>query len=305
MVSKASILLLVVLLLKPLPSLAAVSESDLNEAVQKKNWPEVVLLLSPEQGQNFEHDLTLARAYLFLERRQEALSLALKLYNTRKDEKSRAILDLAGTLFFNQETSNLYYDAIRLISISKFQEARERLDQALAREPNQVLILTRLLQVELLLGLKETAANHLKLAQTYSPFSMQLKLFGAKIALDAEPDDDQDWYKELLPLKASLLENEVTMTLWFRALKQGKKTVELASYAKKMIKEHPSWTSALLWIYQNGSLVDADRAKYLAQINLNLKNKDQFNALLEQEMKQTQYFWIGYIVYETLLQQLK
>ena len=92
MVFKASILLVCVFSLLGLSARADLSEADLNEAVQKKNWPEVVLLITPEQGQNFDHDVTLVRAYLFLERRSEALALASKLYSTHKDEKTKNLL---------------------------------------------------------------------------------------------------------------------------------------------------------------------------------------------------------------------
>ena len=318
MVFKASILLLCVFSLLGFSARADLSEADLNEAVQKKNWPEVVLLITPEQGQNFDHDVTLVRAYLFLERRSEALALASKLYSTHKDEKTKNLLDLAGTIFFSQDTSNLYYEAIRLISISKFQEAHDRLDQALVKEPNQVLVLTRLVQVELVLGLKDAASTHLKAAQADAPFSIILKLFAAKLAQTLEektPDvsekdslkeeESRDEYLELLPLKSALLEGEVTALLWFEMLQRTNRAAELLVFSRKILKEHPTWTSALLWFYKNGKLNVIEQSQMKAQIDKNLKNKDQFNATLEKEMKQTQYGWVGYIVYENLLNHLK
>src|ERR1700761_8622705 len=86
-------------------------DQELNDAVQKKDWPSVVLLLQPKKGQNFEHDLVLARALLSLERRQEALKLLVSVAETHnKDERVNRLLQSAGTLFFNQDTSNLYYE---------------------------------------------------------------------------------------------------------------------------------------------------------------------------------------------------
>ncbi|MBC7398007.1 MAG: hypothetical protein H7333_11240, partial [Bdellovibrionales bacterium] len=144
MVFKASILLLAILCLGPGPASATPIETELNESVQKKDWPGVVLLLQPRQGQNFEHDLILARAMISLERRQEALKLLDELYATHKDERTQKLFNLAGTLFFNQDTSTLYYEAVQLLSGAKFAEAKDKLDQAASKEPGQVMVLVRL-----------------------------------------------------------------------------------------------------------------------------------------------------------------
>lgn len=308
MVFKASILLLFVFSLVRPSAWAETSESDLNQAIQKKNWPEVVLLLAPLQGQNFDHDVTLVRAYLFLERRSEALVLATALYTNHKDDKTRSLLEMAGSIFFSQETSNLYYEAIRLISTSEFKEAKDRLDQALVKEPDQVLVLTRLAQVDLVLGHRDQAATHLALAQKFAPFSNELKLLGAKLfslssVSASESDSEQDAYAEFSPIKTQLLENEVTAQLWFQALLSAKKSVDLVALSKKILKENPAWTAALFWFYKNGNLNMADRTKFKIQIEKNLKDKNQFNGNLESEMKQSQYFWVGYFTYETLQSQ--
>ena len=52
---------------------ASALSSEVTESLQKKDWPNLILLLRPKQGQNFEQDLILAKAYLSLERRREAI----------------------------------------------------------------------------------------------------------------------------------------------------------------------------------------------------------------------------------------
>jgi predicted Zn-dependent protease len=211
---------------------------------------------------------------------------------------------LAGSIFFNHDTESLYFDAVRSISISKFAEAKEKLEQAISKEPGQVLVLTRLVQVELALGLKDAAQNHLKLAQASAPFSIELKLFAAKIALDSA-EDDQDWYRTFSPLKQALLENEVTLTFWAEVLKRAGKTQELESLATKTLKSNPNWTYALSWFYRAEKLSSNKNPKIRAQMEKNLKDKNLFDSALEREMNRSQYYWVGYVIYEDLLNQLK
>jgi hypothetical protein len=291
---------------------------ELNDAVQKKDWPTVVLLLQPKKGQNFEHDLTLAKALLSLERRQEAQKLLVSLEETHQDDRGNRLLQSAGTIFFNQDTSNLYYEALELIRGLKFADAKDRLEQGLSKEPNQVLLLTRLIQMDLLLDKKDQAATNLKLAQSLTLNLPVLKLFAAKLETDeqvaahasddpdsadnrdsdAEPDPDLS--QVFLPIKSQLLENEVTAPFWFAALKLAGKKADLETLSQKTLKDHPLWTVALLWIYQNANVSPELKAKLEIQVEKNLKNKDQFEHALDLEMKRSNEFWVGYASFEAL-----
>jgi hypothetical protein len=291
---------------------------ELNDAVQKKDWPSVVLLLQPKKGQNFEHDLTLAKALLSLERRQEAQKLLVSLEDTHKDERLNRLLQSAGTIFFNQETSNFYYDALEMIRGLRFADAKDRLEQALAKEPDQVLLLTRLIQMDLLLDKKNQAATNLKLAQSVTLNLPELKLFQAKLETDAQvaahasddPDSPEgrdadaepepDLSLEFLPIKSQLLENEVTAPLWLADLKLSGKTADLETLSQKIWKDHPLWTYALFWMDQNAKVSPEFKAKLETQIEKNLKNKDQFDRELDAEMKRSNQFWVGYVNFETL-----
>ncbi len=283
------------------------SDLELNEAVQKKDWPEVVLRLQPLQGQNFEHDLILARALLSLERRAEAQKLLADLYSTHKDEKTTQLFHLSGTIFFSQETSSLYYDGVQLLSALKFQEAKEHFDQAIAREPGHVLVLSRLVQVEIQLGLLPLAKGHLKVAQALTPSFPQLKVMAAKLMLSAPPDEEEgaeDVYRSLLPLKSTLLENDATVVLWADVLKRMKKKNDLESLSISILNAHPMWTYALVWFYVNADLTPKTKSKLKVQIDRGLKDKAEFNARLDTEMKSAQYYWVGNINYDALLKQL-
>lgn len=310
MAFKASIYLpitLVVLLIRPASGFAASIEADVTEAMQKKDWPSLVLLIQPRKGQNFEHDLSLAKALLSLERRQEALKLLSSLQETHKDERVTKLLQTAGTLFFAQETSNLYYEALEMISELRFTEAKERLEQAVAREPGHILLLSRLIQVQLMLGLEDAAAMNLKAVQASELAYPEWKLFGAKLQTDQKPSDedgDLDLYRELHGIKSNLLENEVTATYWVEAVRRDEDADEMTILALKTVTDHPLWSYALLAIVKSDLLSPAIREKLTTQIQKNLKSREAFQTALATEMKRTQNLWVGYVNYEVLQAQL-
>ena len=226
-----------------------------------------------------------------------------ELYASHKDERTQKLFNLAGTLFFNQETSTLYYEAVQLISIGKFTEAKEHLDQALIKEPGHFLVLLRLVQVEILLGLKDAARNHLRLAESRTPGSFELKLFAAKLdldAFDASAEDPVDFTKTWMNSKSVFLENELGASLWAEALKREKKLNELSALGQKILKEYSNWSYVLAWYYKNGEGNPVSLAAYKSQVEKNLKDRPAFEARLEKEMKRTQYFWVGYETFETV-----
>jgi tetratricopeptide (TPR) repeat protein len=264
----------------------------------------VILILEPTKGQNFEHDLELARAYLFLERRQEALGVLLSQYQEHKDERLVKLLNLAGSLFFNQETANLHYEAIQLLRASKFQDAKERIEQALSKEPSHVLLLERLIQTEILLGQSEKAWQHLKQAQALAPYSNELKLLSVRLVLD-RAEEGFDPYIGFLPLKSLLLAEEVPCSFWVEALKRSGKTAELKALAETVLKKNPDW-SLIMGALLNTQMLNSPMNKRLkAQLEKNLKDKNLFEQRLERQMSRTSQWWVGYIRYESLVKQVK
>src|SRR5262249_30405167 len=115
-------------------------------------------------------------------------------------------IDIAWTQFFNQETATLYYEAIRILSnyqpdpktlqtpaqriIQVATEAKTDLDLALLKEPDQGLVLLRLIQVEMLLGLKEPLADHSKRALDLIYPSKELHVFQARFFFNGAQEDD-------------------------------------------------------------------------------------------------------------------
>jgi tetratricopeptide (TPR) repeat protein len=301
MAPKASIFLLLFILISSGVRAGTSFESDLRESIQKNDWPEQVLLLSGRKGQNFEHDLLLAKALLQLERRTESLKLLTALYQSHRDERVSKLLQLAGGIFFNQETSNLYFEGIRFLSVSKFSEARERFEQALSREPGNALVLTRLVQVEILLGLNDPASARLKEAISMAPQSPELKAFAVKLALMADELNKGETPRTLALPRKPYPSVEVPFVFTLEALKRWGRIEEIRTIANSISREHPKWVYAMTWLYSNALVPEKTRKNLKAQIDRELKQRDRFEKDLEKEMKQSQYFWVGYYSLEELV----
>jgi tetratricopeptide (TPR) repeat protein len=299
---KASILLPILLLLHPATALTANPEADLKEAVTKNDWPGIVLLLAPLKGQNFEHDLLLSKALLQLERRAEALKVLNALSMNRRDEKVLKLLKVAGGIFFAQDTSNLYFEGVRLLSILKVQEAKDRFEQAAQKESGHPLILTRLIQCEILLSQFDQAASHLKEALALAPQSNELRFFALRLSLQPEPTLQGD--SAVGSLKRLASEEEVPFLWVLEWMKRTGKTDELKLIARSFEKAHPDWTAARVWLYLNSQAPKGTRERLKMQIDRGLKSRDRFETELEKRMRQSQYLWAGFIRYDDLVKQM-
>jgi tetratricopeptide (TPR) repeat protein len=301
---KPSMILLFSALIAP-SVLATPLDVEVREATQKNDWPEVILLLAPKKGQNIDHDFLLARAYLQMERRAEAQKWLSSLHSQRHDERSLRLWKAAGEIFFNQETSQLHSEGVRLISLLKFQEAQEKLEQALSREPGNTLVLVRLLQVALLLGRLDSAVNHLKELSAIAPDSLEIKIFALQLQnLGA----DSSLERAKLPIPAHLgkrPEMEVPWVIQMEHWKRQGRTEEIRGAAKEVLSRRPTWAYAQGWLLGSGLLSKSDEKRSRNFLEKNLKQKDRFEGELDREMRRTQYFWVGYVKFDELVSVLK
>jgi tetratricopeptide (TPR) repeat protein len=309
MPKQASILLLLILILLPsrtnAGSVAGSFDADLKEAVQKNDWPEIVMLLNPKSGQNFEHDLILAKSLLQLERRAEALKVLNTLYPNHREDRVVKLLQLAGSIFFNQETSNLYFEGVRLVAARKFAEAKEKFDQANAKEPSHVLVLTRLVEIELVLGQTDQATRRLKEALLLAPQSPELKLFSIKIALLTDEATKGESLDSVGTLKKPYPIYEAPFLLVIEFLKRTGRSEELKTIAEDFLKAHPTWVTAQVWFYKSGLLSAKQMMAYKTQIDRALKARDRFDSDLEKEMSRSQYLWVGYTRFDDLVNDMR
>jgi tetratricopeptide (TPR) repeat protein len=306
MKNKASIYLLLSLLLFSVNSHAALSEAELKESVARNDWAGVVRLLEPVKGQNFEHDLLMGKALLHLDRRGDALKALVVYYPAHKEDRYLKVLQMAGQVFFNQETSDLYFDGMRFLGLLKFAEARDRFEQALGREPGQVLVLSRLVQVEVLLNQLESARQHLKDAQAFAPYLNELRYFEIKISALRLELESKEKGLEIKPpaLKRPLPDLEVPFVFALEYLKRGRQE-EMRTAARDAFKKHPEWIYARVWAFRNGSFDEKEKAALKTQIDRGLKHRDRFENDLKKQMQETQNYWLGYITFDELVHQVR
>jgi tetratricopeptide (TPR) repeat protein len=301
MAIKASMILLIFACWAP-RVLGAGFDSDLREATLKNDWPELILLLTPRKGQNIEHDFLLARAYLQMERRADAMKLLSGIHAVRRDDRSLKLLQAAGEIFFSQETSQLHSEGVRLVSLLKFPEALEKFEQAISREPGNTLVLVRLVQVELLLGKLESANAHLKELLLTAPYLQEARFFALRLQSQA-PESMSDVVR--FPNGGKRPEAEVPLVFQLEQWKRLGRTDEIRSAAKEILARHPGWSHAQGWLLRSGMMGAADSARLKILLERNLRQKDRFENEREREMKRTRYFWVGYSSYEELAALLK
>ena len=282
--------------------LAAGADSEWKEAQLKGDWSQVAVLLAPKKGQNFEQDLVLARAWLTIEKRVDALKLLASLVQTRKDERVLKLLNTAATAFFSQDTANRFYEGMRLLSVRKLPEARERFEQALAKEPGQILGLTRLAETEILLGQLEGARARVKEGLLLNPLSSELKAYFMR--LDLLSDDAAGAPEEstlLGEVKKPYPTQEIPFTWALEYLKRTGEEAELNRISRNFLRDHPDWIRAQVWFYGSGILGASLKKEFKTQIDRVLKHRDRFETEDEARMKQSQYFWLDQPSYDDLV----
>jgi tetratricopeptide (TPR) repeat protein len=286
MVKKASMILLLSALLVPAP-FASTHDAEVREAAEQGDWPEVIQLLTPKRGQNIEHDFLLARAYLQTERRADALKHLTSMLSLRREERTLRLLQTAGEIFFTQETSQLHSEAVRLLSLLKLQEAQEKLDQALAREPGNTLVLIRLVQVELLTGKLDSAGAHLKELLASAPYSQDARCFAIQLQ-NLAPDSFQT------PALLRRPDHEVPFMFQLEQWKRQGKMEDIRAAVKEVIQLHPGWAHAQSWFLRSGLLGPADAGRVRKLLERNIKQRERFEGEQQREMSRARYLWVGY-----------
>ncbi len=289
---KASILLLGLFLC----ILAGFSESRAN-ALRVQDWAGVVRTLEPKRGQNIEQDLELARAYLALERRAEALKVAGAWF---RDERAKSLHQIAQTTFFSQETADLYYEGMRWLGLGRFQDAQERFAQAHARESGHVLVLTRLIHAELVLGRKDQAKTRWLEARSLGAMSRELRVYGLKL-LVADAFTPAEDYRSGVASKSECLTEEVPAAFYAEYLVKTGRGPELRGLLRQWMDQKPDWVLPLIRGMNATGLPDDLRKKIKARLEKHLKDRTLFETRMEREGQRP---WSGFLRYDDLVKEL-
>jgi tetratricopeptide (TPR) repeat protein len=285
---KASILLLSLL--------AGFSECHAN-ALRAPDWAGVVRTLEPKRGQNIEQDLELARAHLSLEHRAEALKV---LGVWLRDERARSLHQIAQSTFFSQEAANLYYEGMRWLGLGKFQDAQERFSQSQARESGNLLVLTRLIQTELVLGRKDQAKIRWQEAKSLGLLNRELRIYGLKLLVE-EAFAPGEELRGVLATKSDCLSEEVPAAFYVEHLVKSGRSPELRGLLRQWLDQKPDWVLPLIRGLRGQGLPDDLRKRIKARLEKNLKDRASFESKMERD---AQRHWSGFIRFDELVKEM-
>ena len=169
----------------PLPQ-EVLGHTDYVEAKQllsKHKWEEAAIILRLVLKKNptlLPGANELARALVYSGRREEALSVLNQAASHQTGTRKEALAERArviSRLFLTYKTRQIYQEGLNLLDAKKYRTARERFEQALLIEPDNIEILTRIGQCFVFDGDFDSAAERLRIAKRLDPFEPEIQLW--------------------------------------------------------------------------------------------------------------------------------
>jgi tetratricopeptide (TPR) repeat protein len=190
---------------------------EAQELLSRRKWAEAAVVLrkvlksAPEFASGA---LDLAKALVYSGRREEALSVLTEAANRERGQR-RAILvrrvRVLSRLFLSNTTFQMFQEGFNLLLARKYGAARDRFERALAQEPDNVEVLTRVGQCLVMDGDYDSAAERLRLARKLSPHEPEVRLWlGRALHQRGELNEAVDE----LRLAASGLEGSELAPVW-------------------------------------------------------------------------------------------
>ena len=162
--------------------LAAGLDPETQRFLFEKKWAEAVLNLKREERFNPSSIVRqeLGRALFYSGRREEAigaLQRAIEHSSGAEKELIKKRAQIVSRQFFTQDTFLLYQEGLHLLEAKKLTSARERFLEALKHEPDNVEILVRSAQCQLLVNDFDLASERLRLARKLNPDDPEIRLW--------------------------------------------------------------------------------------------------------------------------------
>lgn len=184
----------------------------------KRKWAEAAIVLRSilKRSPDFVPGaIELARALVYSGRREEALAVLGQAAARHQGPRRAALIDRAhviGRLFLTTRAQQVFQEGLNLLETGKYRPARERFEQALEAEPDNVEVLARIGQCLVLEGDNDSAAERLRLAKRLDPFEPEVGLWLGR-ALHQRGELSQ----ALVELKAAYdgLERSERAALWY------------------------------------------------------------------------------------------
>lgn len=171
----------------PWPQINIPSHSDYADAkalLARNKWEEAAIVLRSVLKKSpgfFPGAIELARALVYLGRREEALTLLSQAISRQPPGTRKTALiarvSVVSRMFLTQKTFQAYQDGLNLLSLQKFRAARERFESAIEAEPDNLEVLTRIGECLVLEGDYDSAAERLRLAKRLNPYEPEISLW--------------------------------------------------------------------------------------------------------------------------------
>jgi tetratricopeptide (TPR) repeat protein len=172
---------------EPWPQVEIPAHSDYSEAralLAKRKWEEAAIVLRAVLKKNpafYPGAIDLARALVYLGRREEALTLLAQVISRQPPGTRKTALvarvGVISRMFLTQKTFQAYQDGLNLVVQQKYRSARERFEKALEAEPDNLEVLARIGECLVLEGDVDSAAERLRLARRLNPYEPEIGLW--------------------------------------------------------------------------------------------------------------------------------
>jgi predicted Zn-dependent protease len=155
----------------------------MDKLIEEKKWAEASVQIQDfldRYPDYIGYEYQLANILTKIGRREEALRrLNLKMSELSRGDAERVKerVKTLSRLFLSKETQAMLQQAINYMQAEKYGEAQRELSQALAKENDNVEILTRLGQVLLMNGDADSASERLKKARRLNPYEPEIELW--------------------------------------------------------------------------------------------------------------------------------
>jgi tetratricopeptide (TPR) repeat protein len=191
--------------------------------------------------------MDLAKALVYSGRREEALSVLTQVAGREKGERREQLIrraNVVARIFLTKSTSQSYQEGLNFLKAKRFGAAKERFEKALEFEPDNLEVLLRLGQCQVMTGDNDSAAERLRLAKRLNPHELEVRLWLGR-ALHQRGELSQG-IEELQEAQRGLASSELTPVWLAEALHSAGQKVPAIQLLEKDAKAQPFHLMSLL-----------------------------------------------------------
>ncbi|MEK7399842.1 MAG: tetratricopeptide repeat protein [Candidatus Poribacteria bacterium] len=198
-------------------SIISAYHTEAKALMEKRKWGEAAIVfrsILKEAPGSIDATMGLARSLVLSGRREESLAVLHQANGFERGNSKKVVvrrIRVLSKLFLTSETFQTYQDGLNFLVARQYRNAISSFERALVHEPDNVEILTRIGQSQILDGDYDSAAERLKLAKRLNPFEPEIKLWLGRAM--HQRGELNDGLAELKSARSELEESE-TAALW-------------------------------------------------------------------------------------------